>query len=418
MAMDSKIFRKVSLERLSSPERLDLAWRVTTPKEWLALLGVLFLLGTAVIWGFTGSLATKVTAEGVIIRRGGVVNVVASGSGLVVQLNVKTGDIVKANQVIAQIAQPALLERIKIAQAQLADAKDDRERLLKVHNDSAKLQLDALARQRSNAERQIVTLREQIKLVEEEIPVDNQLFAKGLITKQATLDTQQKKVVLEGQIADLEAQIKGFDAQKFATEDQPIESDNDAQGKVTDLSRALNSLQKDLSSTSDVVSPYSGQVLELKVYRGSAVSQGTPVVSIQPDAGKLEGLVYLSAVHAKDVKPGMEAQISPGAVRPEEYGYMIGRVAFVAAYPATPAAMMSVLGNESLIQSITAAGPVTEVHLDLDPAVTPSGFKWSSRQGPPLQVSSGTLCSAQIVTEHARPIALVMPAVKEKLGLN
>src|SRR5579863_4923270 len=120
--MNSKIFRKVSLERLSSPERLDLAWKVTTPKEWLALVGILFLLGAAVFWGFTGSLSTRVTAEGVIIRRGGIVNVVASGSGLVVRLDVKTGDVVKANQVIAQIAQPALLERIKIAQAQLADA--------------------------------------------------------------------------------------------------------------------------------------------------------------------------------------------------------------------------------------------------------------------------------------------------------
>jgi HlyD family secretion protein len=416
--MDSKVFRKVSLERLSSPERLDLAWRVTTPKEWLALLGIIFLLGAVVYWSFTGSLATKVSAEGVIIRRGGVVNVVASGSGLVVQLNVKTGDMVQANQVIAQIAQPALAQRIKVTEAALADAKEDREHGLKVHNDSAKLQLDALARQRSNAERQIVNLREQIKLVEEEIPVDEQLYARGLITKQATLDTQQKKVALEGQIADLEAQIKGFDAQQFATEDQPKESDNDAQSKVTDIERTLASLQKELSSTSDVVTPYAGQVLELKVYRGSAVSEGTAVVSIQPDAGKLEGLVYLSAIHAKDVKPGMEAQISPGTVRPEEYGFMTGRVAFVAAYPATPVAMMSVLGNESLIQSITAAGPVTEVHLELDPAGTPSGFKWSSRQGPPLQVSSGTLCSAQIVTEHARPITLVMPAVKAKLGLN
>src|SRR5580658_2138266 len=126
MAMDSKVFRKAALERLSSPEQLDLASRVTTPKEWLALIGIIFLLGVAVFWCFTGSLATRVTAQGVIIRRGGVVNVVASGAGLVVKLDVKTGDMVRANQVIGQIAQPALGERIKIAQAQLADAKDDR----------------------------------------------------------------------------------------------------------------------------------------------------------------------------------------------------------------------------------------------------------------------------------------------------
>jgi HlyD family secretion protein len=416
--MDSKIFRKVALERLSSPERLDQAWRVTTPKEWLALFGILFLLSAAVVWAFTGSLATKVTAEGVIIRRGGVVDIVAAGSGLVVRINVKTGDIVQANQVIAKIAQPVLMERIKVTEAALADARRERERALRVRTDGASLQLDALARQRANAEREIETVREDIKIVDEQIPVDEQLFSRGLITKQQSLATRQKKVALEGQVADLQAQIKQFDAQKFTTENQPKESDIDMQARITDLERNVASLQKDLSSTSDVVSPYAGQVLELKVYRGSAVSEGTPVVSIQPDAGNLEGLVYLSAAHAKDVKPGMEAQISPGTVRREEYGYMLGKVAFVAAYPATPAAMMSILGNEPLTQSITAVGPVTEVHLDLEPAGTPSGFKWSSRQGPPLQVSSGTLCSAQIVTKHEKPIRLVAPAVKEKLGMN
>jgi len=416
--MDSKIFRRVSLERLSSPERLDQAWRVTTPKEWLALLGIFFLLGAAVVWGFKGSLATKVTAEGVIIRRGGVVNVVASGSGLVIGINVKTGDMVQANQVIAQIAQPALMERIKVTEAALADARRERERTLRVRTDGANLQLDALARQRANAEGEIENLREQIRIVDEQIPVDDQLFSRGLITKQQSLATRQKKVTLEGQVAALQAQIKQFDAQQFTTRNQPAESDIDMQARITEIERTLASLGKDLSSTSDVVSPYAGQVLELKVYRGSAVVEGTPVVSIQPDAGKLEGLVYLSAIQAKDVKPGMEAQISPGTVRREEYGYMIGTVAFVAAYPATPAAMMSILGNEPLTQSITAAGPVTEVHLDLEPAGTPSGFKWSSRQGPPLQVSSGTLCSAQIVTEHEKPVTLVVPAVKAKLGMN
>jgi HlyD family secretion protein len=114
----------------------------------------------------------------------------------------------------------------------------------------------------------------------------------------------------------------------------------------------------------------------------------------------------------------MEAQITPGTVRREEYGFLIGRVTFVADYPATPAAMMSILGNEPLIQSITSAGPVTEVRIQPELAETPSGFRWSSRRGPPLQVSSGTLCSAQIVTEHSTPITRVLPVMKDRLGVN
>jgi HlyD family secretion protein len=416
--MNPNIFRKVSLERLSSPERLDLAWKVTNPKEWIALLGIFFLIGAASLWAFKGSLASKVMAQGVIIHRGGVVNIVAPGTGQVVRVAVAVGDNVHANQVIAEIAQPGQMERIKVTQGALDDAKRERERQLRVKTDSANLQLEALARQRANAEREIVELGDQVKIVNEQIPVDEELLSRGLITKQQSLATRQKKITLEGEIADRQAQIKQYDAQKFSTEDLPRESDVDMQARITDLERNLAALEEDLATTSKVISPYTGRVLELKVYRGSAVSDGTPMVSIQPDAGNLEALVYLSAVEAKDVTPGMAAQISPGTVRREEYGFMTGKVAFVADYPATPAAMISVLGNEPLVQSITAAGPVTEVRIDLDPAPTVSGFKWSSREGPPQHISSGTLCSAQVVTTHDAPITFVVPMVKARLGLN
>src|SRR5580700_1512335 len=237
--MDAKIFRQVALERLSSPERLDQAWRVTTPKEWLALAGIFLFLGAVGVWSFKGSLATKVAAQGVIIRRGGVINVVASGSGLVARLDVKTGDTVRADQVIGRIAQPALMERIKVAEGALADAQRERERALRVRTDSANLQLDALARQRENAQREIETLQAQIKIVDEQIPVDEQLFSRGLITKQQGLAEKQKKVTLEGQVAAAQAQIKQLDAQKFTAENQPKENDIDMQARVTDLQRNL-----------------------------------------------------------------------------------------------------------------------------------------------------------------------------------
>jgi HlyD family secretion protein len=155
----------------------------------------------------------------------------------------------------------------------------------------------------------------------------------------------------------------------------------------------------------------------VKAYRGSAVSEGTPIVSVQSAVEALEGLVYLSAFAAKDIKTGMQAQISPGTVRREEDGFMKGRVTFVADYPATQTAIMRVLENESLTQSITAAGPVTEVRLELQRGTTPSGFLWSSGKGPILEITAGTLCSAQIVTRRERPITLVLPVLHDRLAL-
>ena len=84
--MDTSIFRKTSLERLSSPEQLDTIMRVTGAKRWLALAGMFLILGVAVIWGYAGTIDTKVSGSGVIVRAGTVLNVVASGSGLVTSI--------------------------------------------------------------------------------------------------------------------------------------------------------------------------------------------------------------------------------------------------------------------------------------------------------------------------------------------
>src|SRR5207247_4981336 len=108
---------------------------------------------------------------------------------------------------------------------------------------------------------------------------------------------------------------------------------------------------------------------------------------------------------------------SPGSVRREEYGFLRGKVTFVADYPATPASMMRNLQNESLTQSLST-GPVTELRIGLERADTRSGYRWSSLAGPRLTLSCGTLCSVMIVTRKQEPITLVLPAVRKMLGIS
>ena len=59
--MRSDVFRKVALDRLSSPEQLDQLMEVTTPHGWLALAGAGLLLGVAVVWSTTGTLPERVS---------------------------------------------------------------------------------------------------------------------------------------------------------------------------------------------------------------------------------------------------------------------------------------------------------------------------------------------------------------------
>ena len=65
MAIDPQIFRKVALDRLSSPEQLDKLLNVTSARAWLGLVAVALLLGAATVWGYLGSVTTKTGGQGV-----------------------------------------------------------------------------------------------------------------------------------------------------------------------------------------------------------------------------------------------------------------------------------------------------------------------------------------------------------------
>jgi HlyD family secretion protein len=290
---------------------------------------------------------------------------------------------------------------------------------LKILTDSAKLQTEALMRQRDNDELQIQELGDQAKLISEQITADEQLAAKGLITRQQALATKQKLINLQDQIANLRAQVKQLDAQKYSIESQPQREDAEMRDRIFNLQRDLAGAEKELSIAENVISPYDGQVLELKVSAGSHVIMGQPILSIQPDVHNLELVAYVLSSDAKDIKHGMEVQVSPSSIKREEYGFMKGQVEYISDYPATPAALMRNFENESLAQIMSSSGAVTEVRVTLNAASdTPSGFQWSASKGPPITLTSGTICSVQIVTKEQRPISLVFPYMKKKLGIT
>ncbi len=57
----SEIFRKKSLERVSSPEQLNDYIRVTTPSVWLVLIAVILLLVGLLAWSVFGTVNVNTT---------------------------------------------------------------------------------------------------------------------------------------------------------------------------------------------------------------------------------------------------------------------------------------------------------------------------------------------------------------------
>ena len=63
--MNEQLFRKKSIDRVSSPEQLDAYLRVANPGVWLVLIAIAVLLVGVCVWGILGHLDTTVNAVAV-----------------------------------------------------------------------------------------------------------------------------------------------------------------------------------------------------------------------------------------------------------------------------------------------------------------------------------------------------------------
>ena len=419
--MSSKIFRKASLQRLSSPEQLDQMIQVTNPRGWIALATVGGLLLTAILWSFLGSIPTKVQGRGILIKSGGVFEVVSVGSGQVTDIAVEVGDEVTEGQAIARIAQPQLREELQQARANLRELKAQYASVQRFSRQDLQLQTTYVEQQRANLEQSIRIGEERLGWLEEKIDSQEQLLAEGLITRQTLINTQQTYHRTKEEVEDNRNQLTQLDSRTLT---QTNEAEQDLlkwQFQINETERNIKQLEEEYDLMSKVISPYTGQVLEIMAEPGNLIHSGVPVVRLDL-VGRaikdLEAVIYISSIDGKRIKPGMEIQIAPTTVKQEEYGFMQGDVTYVSDFPATTQGMMRVLKNQQLVQSLSMGSAPFEVYADLrlDPS-TMSGYVWSSSDGPPLDIQTGTMCQALITVEVRRPIELVLPILRKFAGV-
>jgi hypothetical protein len=63
----TSIFRKESLERLSSPEQLDQLIQIVRPKSWLPLATLATLVGLGLLWSLLGRIPITARGNGILV---------------------------------------------------------------------------------------------------------------------------------------------------------------------------------------------------------------------------------------------------------------------------------------------------------------------------------------------------------------
>jgi len=414
----STVFRKVSLERLSSPEQLDQMVQVTDPKGWLALAGLGALLLATVGWGIWGSIPTEAEGTGILLRQGGISDLVTAASGQVQEVLVRVGDVIEKGQPVARIQQDALLRQIADDRSKLALLRSQYGEAARVSGQQKELRARDLAQQRANLQRTIEALEKDVSLLRERLDAQQGLLNDGLITRETFLSTQQSLNAKRDQLAQARLDLNGQDLKRIEADQQLDQQLETRQTAIKDLELEIKELEAKLGENVNVLSPYSGRVLEVLANRGDVVNPGTAILSVEVLSENLQAVLFVPATAGKKVQKGMEVRISPSTVKREEYGSLLGKVTWVAEFPSTSRGMIRLLGNEALVAKLMEQGPPIQVNVELerDPS-TPTGYRWSSSRGPSLKISSGTLASGDVVVQEDPPFRLVIPKVREATGL-
>lgn len=100
----SDIYRKSSLEKLSSPEQLDKIIKATSISSWLLLLGAGIIVISILFWTFFGEMSDEQHITGIFMHEGEVQNVYSDYTGTLDQTFVLTGDEVKDGEIIAVVS--------------------------------------------------------------------------------------------------------------------------------------------------------------------------------------------------------------------------------------------------------------------------------------------------------------------------
>ncbi|MCW8133525.1 MAG: NHLP bacteriocin system secretion protein [Planctomycetota bacterium] len=471
-----EIFRSASLERLSSPERLDRMLTLNSLKSWVLLLGLGLVVVAGVYWSFHGRIPINVRGRAVILRPMKVVGLQSQTAGMIKSLNLKVGDEVRAGQVLAVVEQPGLKKQVELERNRLRELVEDREAAAKLRAERLKVERGSIEQQRadikesiSELERLSKTLKETgAKSIQEQreslqrlikrnqemevaykarIEQIRGLVKKGFASTENVTDAEGAYLQVESRVVELETQLqqlnvklmenettyldkllhvatlreraRALDVQEKKLTTDFAEAAATEERQVHDVQRTIAKLESDLENQGKIVCEHSGRVLEVTTGTGQIVAPGTRLASIEmedPDGG-LTCLAYFEVKDGKLLKPKSRVHINLDMVKRERFGSLLGEVTSVSTFPVSSESVAHLVGNPQLANELTAQFRQIEVSARLlEDGSTPSGFAWSTSQGPALKITAGTTAGISVTVEERAPIAFLLPFLDSPSG--
>jgi HlyD family secretion protein len=462
------MFRKKALDKLQSPDDLNQLLTVINIQTWLFVVIIGGVCAGTLIWSVLARLPINVNGFGVLVNPGNVRPVQTIAGGPVMEVFARPGAHVDKGQVLGIVSQPLLNQELDSLREKQRKAISLNEFIREADADQARLETESI-------EKQLVFLREEVESEksqhtrvntmnaaylqrQEEVlnqsrkltldlqqllakrsqsvdslrkegltaddllissrssMMDNELSLSNLDARLQELglkkaDLSQAEIQQQSRIFDLQLKQLQLEIQKNDIEYRLIRSEKERQSQLDDLQASIDQIQLRLRKEGEIVSAFSGMLLELHLLPGQIVQPGirVGVVEVDNPGAKLTNLAYFRVRDGKLIRPGDRIYITPTTVRREQYGSIIGRVTRVSGFPVTQETVIANIGSAEIAAGLVQSGGAIEVEADMqtDPE-SYSGYSWTSR-GPDLKFSAGTITSVRVTVEERAPITYVMP---------
>jgi len=413
------IFRQKALKRLSSPENLDEALVAAAPRHWVAFMAFAMAIGVTVAWGFLGSIPTRISADGILLRRDSeVFSATAEGNGKLIEVLVQLGDHVTAGQTVAILKQSTEIRHLELTEEKLETAIARREADLEAQAEDTVLRKHLSSKERASLLKKIENARDRMVNLEALVADMQRLLERGFIERSRLLARENELIQVRELIADLENSIVKIDVQDRERAEYWKDRITAADKEIEALREEIENTTERLNQVRTVDAPIDGVVTEISASLGDVISAGTPVVRVISDASDMDALLFVPPSDGKLIKVGQMTNVEPTVAKKEEFGTIIGRVRNVSDLPVSGIAIKAMLHNDKLVQRFTSKGAPVAVRADLvEAGGTKDRFRWTGGNGPDFEIEQGTLVSATITVRRQAPITLVMPFLKSVLGV-
>ena len=409
-----------NVRRRHADESRDVRIALIPPYHLLLAAALAVIMLVAAVWSVAGSIRTTAKGEGIIARRGQqVIPVQTSGNGRVLEVLVKAGDRVNKGQIIIRIDQRSLDHNIYLAEQRLAQMKTDLaesekrfDEEIAAHKRNTRIQLEAIEKTTRVAKSLLAKLKELLHK-------ERELARKRALPEVKVLEQQAEVERIHSEIADYKVQTSQIRSDATDFRRKIADTRSQMRMRVQDQSRKLAELKNRRSLGGKVTASASGVVEGIRVRVGEIVEPDDVLATISTGGPGYELLAFLAPGEGSRVSEGMDASIVPASVQKAQYGSMRGKVESISEGPVSLAVINVSVQNEKLAAYFSQAGPPYMSRIALSQnAANPSGFDWWIGRGTPFPISLGSLAAVEITLEEQAPITLIIPALRQTLGIG